>query len=131
MYFLDTSFLIDIIRGKVEAVKLLKKLDPNNPLITSAINVHEFLVGAHGSQNTEGELSARKKVLNKLFIVPFDEMSAEKSAEIEARLRTMGDLIGTADILIAGVMITNGISKIVTNNKKHFSRVEGLEVISY
>ncbi len=55
------------------------------------------------------------------------DLKAEKKAgEIYANLRSNGELISDADILIAAIVIAND-SILVTNNTKHFSRIEGLE----
>ena len=130
MKFLDTSFLIDILRNIPEAVALLDELE-QDPHVTSAINLHEFLVGAYGSRNIKDELKARKKLINKIIVLPFDNLAAEESALIENKLRTTGELIGTADILIAGIMKRNGIKEIITRNTKHFEKIEGIEITSY
>lgn len=128
--YLDTAFLIDIIQNNKGAVSLLEKLS-DSIQFTGSINVHEFLVGAYGSNNEKKELQSRRKVLNKLFILSFDQKSAEESAIIEGNLRKEGNFIGTADILIAGIMKSNGIKTIVTNNSKHFEKIEDLEILTY
>ena len=128
--FLDTSFLIDIIQNKKNAVLILDKIS-DFIQFTGSINVHEFLVGAYGSINEQEELNSRRKVLSRLLILSFDEKSAEQSAIIESNLRKNGKFIGTADILIAGIMKANGINTIVTNNSKHFERIDELEILNY
>jgi len=130
MFFLDTTFLIDVIQNQLKAVSMLKKISDSVHL-TGSINVHEFLVGGYGAKFPEKEIQARKIVLRKLIILPFDEKSAEESAIIESNLRNSGEMIGTADILIAGIMKANGIKSILTNNFKHFEKIEGIDVISY
>jgi predicted nucleic acid-binding protein len=131
MKFLDTSFLIDILRSVPPAVALLDELETDDPHMTSSINLNEFLVGAYGSRNVKDELRARKKLINKLVVVPFDNVSAEESAIIENNLRSAGELIGTADILIAGIMKRNGIKEIITRNTKHFEKIEGIQARGY
>ena len=128
--FLDTAYLIDIIQKKKSAVALLVKIS-DSIQFTGTINVHEFLVGAYGSNNEENELKSRRKVLARLLILPFDEKSAEESAIIESKLRKNGNLIGTADILIARIMKANGIKMIVTNNIKHFEQIEDIKILTY
>ena len=56
---------------------------------------------------------------------------AEKAAEIYDILESQGQIIDDNDILIAGIMFTNGIKKIITKNVRHFERIEGLEIIKY
>lgn len=52
-------------------------------------------------------------------------------AKIFDRLDAKSKTIDDNDILIAGIMISNGIKKIITKNRKHFERIQGIEVLSY
>lgn len=131
MKFLDTSFLIDIIRGYSPAKDILDKLDKEGPQATNAIVVHEFLVGAYGAMKSKVERKIREELLRKLIILPFDLKSAKESAKIESKLRTEGKYPGGADILIAGSIKANGLTTIVTRNTKHFKNIPGIIVETY
>ena len=131
MKFLDTSFLIDLIRKSPPAYKISKKLEQEGPHATSTIIVHEFLVGGYGAANPKTELAARRKTLQKLIILPFNLSAAEESAKIENELRKKGKLVGRADILIAGTMIANNITTIITRNTEHFERIKEINVFKY
>ena len=56
---------------------------------------------------------------------------AEKAARIYDILEAQGQMVDDNDILIAGIMISNGITNIITKNIKHFEIIEGIEVIKY
>jgi len=131
MKFLDTSFLIDIIREYSPAESLLEQLDKEGPHATSTIVVHEFLVGAYGAKKPNDEFKIRKKLLRTLIILTFDLKSAEESSKIESDLRKQGKYIGGADILIAGTMKANRIFHIVTRNVKHFKEISGIITEEY
>ena len=131
MKFLDTIFLIDIIRKYKKAEKVLMDLEKEGTHATSTIVMHEFLVGAYGAKDPVKELLARRRLLQKLIILPYDVASAEESAKIEHELRRKGKIIGGADILIAGTMIANKITTIVTRNKRHFDRISSIKTITY
>ncbi len=131
MKFLDTSFLIDIIRKLPAAENTVNLLDKEGSHATSTIVVHEFLVGGYGARNSENEIAIRRKLLKKLLILPFDLRAAEASAKIEHQLRKKGKLIGGADILIAGTMVANKIETIVTRNPEHFDRISNITSITY
>jgi len=128
MKFLDTSFLIDVIRKHVPAKTLLDNLDKEGPHVTSTIVVHEFLVGAFGATNSEMELKVRNDLLSRIVILEFDLAAANQSAIIEADLRAKGEMIGGADILIAGTMISRGIYTIVTKNTRHFEKIPQINI---
>ena len=131
MKFFDTSFLIDILRKKSDLKDLILSLDEEGPHCTNTIVVHEFFVGGLGSKNSNAELKVRKDLIHKLIVFPFDIKSAEESSKIENKLRISGELIGTADILIAGTMIANDIDTILTRNYKHFEKIKGITVQIY
>ncbi|MHA1910550.1 MAG: type II toxin-antitoxin system VapC family toxin, partial [Candidatus Kariarchaeaceae archaeon] len=95
MKLLDTTFLIDILKGKnSKGIQNVKNLDLTGPHCTTSINVHELLVGAFGSSKPEKELKVRKELIKKLIILSYDRDCAEISAKIEADLRTKGKFIG-------------------------------------
>ncbi len=131
MKFLDTSFLIDVIRKHAPAKTLLDDLDKEGPHVTNTIVAHEFLVGAFGATNSEMELKVRNNLLSRIVILDFDLAAATRSAIIEADLRAKGEMIGGADILIAGTMISRGISTVVTKNTRHFEKIPQVNTQSW
>ncbi len=132
MKLLDTTFLIDMIKGMTSGgKKLVKDLDVSGPHCTTSINAHEFLVGAYGSSNLEREMKLRKDLIRKLIILNYDLECTEISAKIEADQRSKGEFIGRADIMIASIMLKNGLKEIVTRNHKHFSKIPNIIIETY
>lgn len=64
-----------------------------------------------------------------IFSLGFKE--AEKAAEIYDILESKGNIIDDNDILIAGIMLSNGITKILTRNINHFEKIASINVIKY
>jgi tRNA(fMet)-specific endonuclease VapC len=62
--------------------------------------------------------------------VNLDEGIAIQASHIRKDLRERGQLIGDFDILIAATAVSLN-EPLVTANQEHFSRVAGLECISY
>ncbi len=58
-------------------------------------------------------------------ILKLSTSSLRKSANIYADLREKGITIGTADLLIAGTALTNGLT-LITNNQKHYEPISEL-----
>ena len=54
----------------------------------------------------------------------------EKATEIHIKLRSRGQLIGSADILIAAYCLVNGYV-LVTRNTKDFERIDGLKIVDW
>jgi tRNA(fMet)-specific endonuclease VapC len=60
-------------------------------------------------------------------VLPLDRAACQVAARVYAELRRRGDLIPDADILIAGIALSGGYT-LVTQNVKHFKRIDGLQV---
>ena len=54
--------------------------------------------------------------------LPFDRDAAEKAAEAYERLAKIGEMINELDVMILGIMLANGIDKIITRDRD-FERV--------
>jgi predicted nucleic acid-binding protein len=64
-----------------------------------------------------------------IFALGFKE--AEKTAKIYDVLESQGKTIDDNDILIAGIMLANGIKKLITKNVRYFERIVDIELITY
>ena len=60
-------------------------------------------------------------------IVLFNQASLDSAAKIYADLRTTGQLIEDADLLMAAIALANDLI-LVTHNTRHLSRVAGLQL---
>lgn len=127
----DTTLLIDFLRGKKEAVAALEKMAVS-VLYTTEVNVFELVTGVHiGKKNVKSHLEKVHALIAKMIVLPLDRKASMKAAEIAGKLIKEGKQIEETDCLIAGIALANGISKILTENKKHYERIPGLHVISY
>jgi len=135
MILLDTSACIDYLNGNKDLKKVVE--DQDELLHISSITVYEMNIGF---ERTKRKISdQRYKQLYKpwvefisgmeIFSLGFKE--AETAAKIYDLLESQGQRIDDNDVLIAGIMLSNGIKKIITNNIGHFKRIEGLELITY
>lgn len=136
MYLLDTSYLIDLVRGKTEAIELARKIDEEKAYTAiSTITFHEYLLGVYLShwrnrQKLEEMLRKAEAELKIFDILPFTEAIARKTAEKLAHLIKIGKPISLADLIIAATAITHRL-KLVTRNKKHYENISELEIITY
>lgn len=60
-------------------------------------------------------------------IIHISEESAKISGDIYSNLRKKGIVVGTSDILIAGIAMENDLT-LITNNEKHFKQISGLKI---
>ncbi len=122
-FIADTDVLIDFLRNQGdEALRVELELKTGR-LCTTAVTAFELWVGAKSPQ----EKAAVGTLLSALSILPLDAPSADRSGEIFRKLEAQGNGIGMADSLIAGICL-NRDAILITRNRKHFSRVEGLKI---
>lgn len=130
MPVLDTSFIVDLLRGKPEAHQKLAEMEAEEvPLSTTEINVLELYRGAYLSGKTYQNLEEIKKLLECFQVLELEEPVYEIFASLSARLLSEGKPIGAFDELIAAITLLQE-GQIVTRDK-HFKKVPGLEVTSY
>jgi predicted nucleic acid-binding protein len=121
----DTCFLIDLMNGDPDAAEVTKN---HKPLRTTSVSSAEFLYGAKKS-GKKNVYEVAEKFLKYFPVVPFDAESAVIYAEIASNLSGTGRHISTFDELIAAIALRND-EPLVTRDR-HFSAVDGLEIISY
>lgn len=123
---MDTGILIDFFRKKNKSKSFLYQLSLKNPeLKVSTITQYEILLGANDSQWDFWE-----SFFDRVQILPFDEESAIIAAQIYKQLKSQNKLIAIADILIASIALNNQFP-LATLNKKHFSRINTLELLEF
>jgi len=104
-------------------------LQRHKSLNISIITYYEILSGLkHRSANKQ--LASFLKFISQNKVLPVSIKSMDISAEKYATLRQKGTPVDDIDLLIAGVAIANNLV-MVTNNSKHFSKIEGLEILNW
>ena len=130
MPVLDTSFIVDLLRGKQEAHQKLAEMEAEGvSFSTTEINVLELYRGAYLSRKTHQNLEEIKKLLECFQVLELEESVYEVFASLSANLLSKGRAIGAFDELIAAIILCYD-EKIVTRDN-HFTEVTGLEVIVY
>jgi len=128
MIILDTSFLIDYFRG----VDGTEDIIGNEEVAVTAITYHEIMAGIKRKRAKKEEKFFRRFFSN-ITILNFGMKEADESSSIASRLMSLGRVINAMDVLIAGIMLANGIEKILTSDEdfKEIAKVVDIEVISY
>lgn len=127
-YFVETSVIIDFLRGNNQAVKSLGDLEGD--VTSSFVCLAELYEGVYRSTNKgklESHILTYFKGLSQIFGV--DEAIASKFGELRAELKTKGNIIEDMDLLIASTCLAYGLV-LITRNTKHFARVKGLDIVS-
>ncbi len=119
----DTNTIIEYFRSKDKLKTTLRKLPDETDLFLSSVSVYELHMGA---PNEDKQRDVQKLTEN-FSILPFTEDVAKQAAIIYHQLKRKNQLIEFRDIFIAATCIVNNIP-LVTANRKHFDRIEGLQL---
>ncbi|MHA1930205.1 MAG: type II toxin-antitoxin system VapC family toxin [Candidatus Thorarchaeota archaeon] len=128
---LDTSFVIDLLRGNKRALKRIKELEAESISTNiSAPSVFELFVGISLTKKPSIE---KKKILDVLLswgTLALDSECAAIAGKIHGQLISEGQMIDPEDSMIAGIAIKNNES-VLTRNTKHFDRIPDLVTEKY
>jgi len=129
VYLLDTDTVIYSLKGDPAVKKNLRE-HLHDPMKMSVITLMELYYGAHKSQKIASNLAKIKTLENSFEIVPISEKSAEVFGIIKAQLEKAGSPLDDFDLIIASCALSDNLM-LVTNNVKHFQRIEGLKLTNW
>jgi len=122
-YLLDTNICIYFLKGRFGLVQKFERIGFDN-LFLSEITVAELKFGAQKSNYPE----QNKMVINEL-ISKFKQLPIYSALDIyakeKARLQKEGNTVDDLDLLIGATAIVNDMI-LVTNNEKHFNRLQNI-----
>jgi tRNA(fMet)-specific endonuclease VapC len=121
---IDTGIFIEHIRAKDKLHTTLYLLPENTELFVSAISMYELYMGAT-TKEKENDIRA---LTEDLQVLPFTDAVALKASQLYHLLKKENKLIEFRDIFIAATCIVNDLP-LITLNKKHFKRIEGLNIL--
>ena len=129
MYLLDTDTVIYSLKGEPAVEKNLRE-HFHDPMKMSVITLMELYYGAHKSQKIASNLAKIKTLEISFQIIPISEESAEIFGMTKAQLEKAGSPLDDFDLIIASCALSNNLV-LVTNNVRHFQRIEGLKLANW
>jgi tRNA(fMet)-specific endonuclease VapC len=129
MFLLDTDMVIYSLKGN-EAVKQNLRTHINDPIKITVVTLMELYYGAYKSQKVTANLARLKMIERNMEIISSDEKSAEIFGMIKADLENRGIPLDDFDIMIASCALVHNLT-LVTNNIKHFKRIDGLKLTNW
>ncbi len=129
MFILDTDTIIYNLKGN-EAIKGNLQDHFENPMKICVITLMELYFGAYKSKKITGNLSKIRAIENAFEIISVNSECAEIFGMLKASLKKSGTLLDDFDLIIASCAMTNNLT-LVTNNTKHFSRIDGLKLANW
>ena len=128
MKVLDSDILIGILRNNEDAINKILELEDDDIGIT-IFSWQELLFGPAVTGNEE-EFKSALELLNSYRHLNYEKEAVFHTVKILTQLKKTGKPIGVIDGMIAGVCLQYNAA-IVTRNLEHFSRVPGLQVVSW
>jgi tRNA(fMet)-specific endonuclease VapC len=127
MNLLDSDHCIAILRGQLD---LRAHVSPDEELATTVISVAELTHGVYRSRHREDNLARLDVLLSTLVILPFDEPAGRRFGALKAELESGGQPLDDLDLEIASIALETN-SMLLTNNTKHFKRINGLRISNW
>lgn len=120
----DTSILIDLFR---------KTDKPNSMFVKLAMQGYQFQISAITNYEvysgaTTAQLPFWDDLLQKINVLPFDQDVVKQAVIINKKLKQQRKQIDLADLFIAATAIAYDLP-FATLNRKHFDRIETLEIL--
>jgi tRNA(fMet)-specific endonuclease VapC len=127
-YLLDTDWVIHYLN---EHQGIVQRLDAllDDGLGLSIISLAELYEGVYYSRDPEGDEQDLNDFLRGMTILGIDEAVCKIFGRQRGRLRAEGLLIGDTDLLIAATALQYNLT-LLSNNRRHFERIEGLRIES-
>ena len=127
-YLVDTDWVIHYLHGQVSVRERLDQVAPSG-IAVSVITLAEVYQGVFYSRDPESNERRFLRFLAGCEILGVNDAICRLFARERGRLKAAGTLIGDFDILIGATAVHHGLT-LLSNNRRHFGRLEGLLVES-
>ena len=128
MYLVDTDWIILHFRGNDQVARRIEELIPEG-IGLSVVSMGELYEGVCGSSDPAGSESALRLILSEIDVVPIDDEVCRIYGQQRGRLRARSADTGNNDIWIGATAIRHGLT-LLTNNRRHFDRMQDLSIVS-
>ena len=128
-YALDTNIITYYLKGNA---KILDKVDSeakNDKIVIppfAYFEVKKWLLAV----NSKNKLQAFEKLFEEYGIDSVDEDMFNLALSLYIKLRKAGIAVDDGDLLIAAYCIKKSFV-LVSNNVKHFEKIEGLQIVNW
>jgi len=132
MYLLDTDTVIYILKGHPTVLQNLQKY-PHDPVKLCVITLMELYYGAYKSQRPAmlaSNLAKIRTLENSLEILPVGQEIVEIFGMEKTGLERRGTPLDDFDLVLGCCALAHNLT-LVTNNVKHFKKIDGLRVVNW
>ena len=127
-YLLDTDWAISHLHHYDPVVRRLAELAPEGIAI-SIVTIAELYDGVINGANPEQDDATLRVFLSGFELIDLDIETCRIFAREKGRLRAAGMPIADFDLLIGATALRHGLT-LLSNNRRHFGRLPGLDIIS-
>ena len=127
-YLVDTDWIILYFRGNREVARRIEELTPEGIGI-SVVSMGELYEGVYKASDPAGNESALRLILSEIDVVYIDDEVCRIYGRQRGRLRADNADTGNNDIWIGATAMRHDLT-LLTNNRRHFERMEELSVVS-
>ena len=126
IYLIDTDIIIYSLLNH-QTVRLNFQKNKTIPKAISVVTYGELVYGARKSRLTQRNLAVTRRIAEIFPILDITPSVMDTVTELTALLESKGSRIDEMDLLIASTALCHNMT-LVTNDAKHFERIEGLEL---
>ncbi|MFB6158191.1 MAG: type II toxin-antitoxin system VapC family toxin [Candidatus Nanohalobium sp.] len=123
-YLIDTDWAVDYLKGVDEKVKFLQS---HEELYISTLTVGELVEGIEDSSSREQRMNSLEDFLSGITVLAFTKQIGVEFGKIRNKLRKEGEMIGDIDTMIGATGKTHDL-EILTDNKQHFQKINGIQI---
>lgn len=124
---IDTDIISYFLKGNEKVFLRFQEYLKDFDRINISIITYYEVVSGLTFKNAEKQLQIFEEFCSTATIINLSKDSIKVAAKIFANQRKKGKSVDDIDILIAGIAISNDLV-LVTNNTKHFGKIDGLEI---
>ncbi len=127
-YLLDTDWIIEYLRGRPQVVRRVDDARSEGVALP-IVSLAEVYEGVSSSRNPEEAERQLLEFLRGFPLLNIDPETCKLFGRERGRLRAAGRLIGDFDLLIGAIALQHNLT-LMTNNRRHFEMVGGLQLES-
>ena len=127
-YLVDTDWAVYFLSAQPAVTQRLREARAQG-LALAVASLAELYEGVHYSRDPQESQRRLSDLLEAVTLLGVDEDTCKLFGAHRGRLRAAGMLIGDFDLLIGATALQYDLT-LMTNNRRHFERVEGLRLES-
>ena len=127
-YCLESNFIIDLLNGKDNAIRVYEEIKDAPLTVTAIASVVLFEI-LRGKEQNQDKIKKFEELRQKMTVLSFGEREAEEASQIEKAIHQKGQTISPLDLLIGATVKTNGA--VLISNDSDYQKIENLQLRTY